>query len=103
MSKLTACVAQISPVFLNKEATTGKAIESILEAGKNGARLIVFPEAYIPGYPEWVWTNPPGKKALSNPLYEALLENAVSENDAVIIKICAAAKKANIFVVIGLS
>jgi len=103
MPKFTACLAQISPVFLNKEATTKKAVESILEAGQHGARLIVFPEAFIPGYPEWVWMNPPGKKALTNPLYEVLLENAVSENDPAIQNICAAAKKAKIFVVMGLS
>ena len=33
MIKFTACIAQVSPVFLNKEATTEKAIEAILEAG----------------------------------------------------------------------
>ncbi|HMG67704.1 MAG TPA: carbon-nitrogen hydrolase family protein [Chitinophagaceae bacterium] len=103
MKKITACLAQLSPVFLKKEETTEKAIAAILEAGQNGARLIVFPEAFIPGYPEWVWTNPPGKKNLTNPLYEALLENAVSENDLAIQKISAAAKKAKLFVVIGLS
>jgi nitrilase len=103
MKKITACIAQISPVFLNKEATTEKAVEAILEAGQKGARLIVFPEAFIPGYPEWVWTNPPGKKALTNPLYEALLANAVSENDIATQKLSAAAKKAKVFVVMGLS
>jgi nitrilase len=103
MNNITACIAQLSPVFLNKEATTEKAIAAIHEAAQKNARLIVFPEAFIPGYPEWVWTNPPGKKALTNPLYEALLENAVSDKDMVIQKLATAAKKAKVFVVIGAS
>ena len=42
-----------------------KAIAAIAEASANGAKLIVFPEAFIPGYPEWVWMNAPGKKSLT--------------------------------------
>ena len=49
-SKIAA--AQLAPVFLNKEKTIEKACKAILEAGSNGAKLIVFPEAYISGYPD---------------------------------------------------
>ena len=47
--------AQLTPVFLNKEKTVAKACNAILEAGKQGAKLIVFPEAFISGYPDWIW------------------------------------------------
>ncbi|MDP4150169.1 MAG: carbon-nitrogen hydrolase family protein [Bacteroidota bacterium] len=96
-------IAQITPAFLDREATIAKAIMAINEAASNGAKLILFPEAFIPGYPEWVWTNPPGRKGLSNPLYEALLENSLSDGDASVEKLRLAAKKAKLFVVMGIN
>ena len=49
--KVKVAVAQIAPVFMDKERTIEKACRYIKEAGDNGAELIVFPEAFIPGYP----------------------------------------------------
>ncbi len=49
--KVKVAVAQVSPVFMDKEKTIEKACRFIKEAGENGAELVVFPEAYIPGYP----------------------------------------------------
>ena len=48
---LRVAAVQASPVFLNREATTKKACELIKEAGRNGAKLIVFPEGFIPSHP----------------------------------------------------
>src|SRR5450631_3291744 len=103
MKKIIVSIAQITPVFLNKEKTVEKACNAINEAAQKGAKLIVFPEAFIPGYPEWVWMNAPGKKALTNPLFEALLENSVSIPDTATEKICKAAKNSGIYVVMGLN
>lgn len=47
---------QIAPVFLDAEKTWGKLVEYIGEAHSNGANLITWGEALIPGYPIWVWT-----------------------------------------------
>jgi aliphatic nitrilase len=41
------------PVYLNVKATLEKACDLIHEAAANGARLVVFPETFIPGYPNW--------------------------------------------------
>ena len=60
---IKVAAAQLSPVFLNKEKTVEKACEAILEAGENGANLIVFPEAFISGYPDWVWLIPNSKRS----------------------------------------
>ena len=49
--KVKVAVAQIAPVFMDKERTIEKACRYIKEAGDNGTELIVFPEAFIPGYP----------------------------------------------------
>ena len=44
-------------MLLDRHGTIAKAIEAIDEAG---APLLVFPEAWIPGYPTWVWRLKPG-------------------------------------------
>ena len=98
--KVTA--AQLSPIFLNKEKTVAKAVKAIKEAGKNGSKLIVFPEAFISGYPDWVWLIPNSKGADLNALYIKLVENAVSVPDDSTGKLCKAAKEANINVVMGM-
>ncbi|MEN8187278.1 MAG: carbon-nitrogen hydrolase family protein [Bacteroidota bacterium] len=94
--------AQLSPIFLNKEETTNKACNAIAEAGKKGAKLIVFPEAFISGYPDWVWLIPNSKSTDLNKLYLKLVENAVSVPDDSTTKLCKAAKEANINVVMGM-
>lgn len=94
--------AQLSPVFLNKEKTVEKACQAILEAGRQGAKLIVFPEAFISGYPDWVWLIPNSKGADLNELYAELVDNAVSVPDDATTKLCKAAKTAGINVVMGM-
>ncbi|WP_242203024.1 carbon-nitrogen hydrolase family protein [Aestuariivivens insulae] len=104
MTKITkVAAAQLSPVFLNKEKTVEKACQAILEAGKKGAGLIVFPEAFISGYPDWVWLIPNSKGAELNELYLQLVANAVSIPDETTSSLCKAAKAAKINVVIGLN
>lgn len=50
MSKVA--VVQASSVVFNAEASTDKAIRYIAEVGAAGAELVVFPEAFIGGYPK---------------------------------------------------
>ncbi len=71
-------VIQRAPVLLNREATLQRAVTEVAVAATEGAKLIVFPEAYIPGYPAWMWRlRPGGDMALTEQLHAALLENAV--------------------------
>ncbi len=51
--KVKVAVAQTAPVFMDKGQTLEKACRTIKEAGGNGAELIAFPEAFIPGYPAY--------------------------------------------------
>ncbi|MEN8124755.1 MAG: carbon-nitrogen hydrolase family protein [Bacteroidota bacterium] len=94
--------AQLAPVFLNIDKTIEKACNAISEAAKKGAKLIVFPEAFISGYPDWVWLIPNSKGAELNNLYLKLVENAVSVPDDSTAKLCKAAKTANINVIMGM-
>ena len=102
-SKFKAAVVQDSPVFLDKTATIEKACELIREVSHENAKLAVFPEAFVSGYPDWVWVLPPAQKKLINHLYSQLLENAISIPDQSTDKLCEAAKQAGIYVAIGVN
>jgi nitrilase len=51
---LTVAVAQIAPVWLQREKTLAKILDYVHEAGGKACDLIVFGEALLPGYPFWV-------------------------------------------------
>jgi nitrilase len=95
--------AQASPVFLNREKTVEKACKLIQKAGSNGAKLIVFPEAFIPGYPDWIWVVPNSKSQILNDLYSELVQNAVIIPDKSTERLCSAARRAKVNVAIGLN
>jgi nitrilase len=44
-------VVQAAPVLFDREATTEKALQLVEETAQNGAKLVLFPEAFIPAYP----------------------------------------------------
>ena len=94
---------QAAPVFLDRTATIDKACELIAAAGREGARLIVFPEAFIPAYPDWVWAIPSGEEEVLNELYAELLANAVTIPSDATDVLCRAARLARAHVVMGMS
>ena len=103
MKKFKVAAAQLSPVFLNKEKTIAKACAAIKEAGEKGAKLILFPEAFISAYPDWLWLIPNSKGAELNELYIELVENAVAIPEKATDDLCNAAKKSAINVAIGMN
>jgi nitrilase len=96
-------IAQAAPVFLDRAATLEKACELIVDAGHAGARLIVFPAAFLPGYPAWIWSIPPDQRWLLNELRTQLLANAVSIPSDTTDRLCRIAQRARINVVMGIS
>jgi nitrilase len=50
---------QAAPAFLNLDAGIDKAVGLIEQAAAAGARLIGFPETWLPGYPWWIWLDAP--------------------------------------------
>ena len=71
-------VVQNPPVLLNKQDTLNRVVNYIEEAVGEGAALIVFPEAYVPGYPTWIWRlRPGGDMALSGELHARLRNSTI--------------------------
>lgn len=54
MDKIKVGLAQISPIWLDRDKTINKVDKYIHLAGKENCNLVVFGEALIPGYPFWV-------------------------------------------------
>lgn len=48
-------VVQATPAMFDTPKTVDKACDLIREAGENGAKLMLFPEAYIGGYPKGMY------------------------------------------------
>jgi len=71
-------VIQQPPVYLDLEKTMSRAIQLIEEAADNGAQMVVFPEAWFPGYPTFVWRLPPGAgMGKTDELFGRLQSNAI--------------------------
>jgi nitrilase len=97
-------IIQHAPQVLDREATLNQAVGLISEAAANGAQLIVFPEAFVPGYPAWVWRlRPGGDWDLSGQIHQRLLENAVDLARDGLAKVRAAAAETGVTVVMGLN
>lgn len=91
---------QAASVFLDREASTEKACRLIVEAGRNGARVIGFPEGFIPAHPVW-FHHHAATGALANRLSVELFKNAVEVPGPQVGALGAAARAANAYVVIG--
>src|SRR5574341_2425601 len=98
--KFKVAAVQAAPVFLDREKTVEKACDLIRAAGKEGAKVIGFPECFIPGFPHWFVYRL--ARECKNYIAE-LFKNAVEIPSSVTDALCAAAKDAAATVVMGLN
>ena len=71
-------VVQEPPVYLDLEKTMERALGLIAKAASDGAGLVVFPEAWFPGYPTFVWRLPPGAgMGKTDEIYARLQTNSI--------------------------
>jgi cyanide dihydratase len=85
---------QASPILLDRDATVEKTCLLVDEAAANGAKVIAFPEAFIPGYPWWIWL---GNADYGMKYYIDLYKNAVEIPSLTIQKLSATAKKNKVY------
>lgn len=100
MRKVRAGVVQAAPVFMNLRATVDKTIALIEEAAADNVEILAFPEAWLPGYPWFIWLDSPLEAFRYFGAYHAN-SMAVDSNDMRAIRDAAA--KASIHVVFGFS
>lgn len=102
-SKLKVALAQIAPVWLNKEMTLKKVLEAMKEAAQENCELIVFGEGLVPGYPFWLaltggaeWNTEVNKE-----LHAHYVRNAICIEQGDLKEICDLAKRTDLAVYLG--
>ena len=104
MMNVKVAITQKPPVLLDLDASIKLALETIEEVAAEGAKLVVFPEAFLPGYPTWIWRlKPGGDMPMGNAIHSALRKNSVDIDNGGLDEICEAAAKHKIVVVMGMN
>jgi nitrilase len=98
--KFKVAAVHAAPVFLDKRATTEKAVSLIAEAASHGAELVVLPESYIPAFPVWAALWAP---IYNHDLFVMMVDNSVLVPGPELALIAAEAKHRGVFVSIGFS
>jgi nitrilase len=102
-NRLRVAVVQAAPVLFEREATVNKACRLLAEAVDTGARLVLFPEAFVPAYPRGLTfgtvigsRSPSGRR-----IWQRYWENSVDVPGPDTEKLGAAAAKAGVYLAIG--
>lgn len=102
-TSMRVALAQIAPAWLDRAATTRKIVDAIDEAGAQGAALVVFGEAMLPGYPFWIEHTEGARfdDDLQKQLYAYYCTQAVSPERGDLNAIQEAARRHRIWVALG--
>jgi aliphatic nitrilase len=92
--------AHVAPVFLDTDKTVAKACALIEEAARHGARLIAFPETYVPAFPLWSALRAP---IHNHDLFKRLAAGAIRVPGPEIARVSATARRAGIVVSLGIN
>src|SRR5215471_2861765 len=82
--------AHVAPVFLDTERSVEKACSVIDEAAGHGARLIAFPEVFLPGFPVWAGLEAPIR---THELFKKLAASAVVIDGPELTRVCHTARR----------
>ncbi|KAK3720832.1 hypothetical protein LTR37_003495 [Vermiconidia calcicola] len=91
-------VTQHEPIWLDLQGTVKKTCAIIKDAADAGAKLVAFPECWIPGYPCWIWSRP-----VDFDLSVKYVQNSLRVDSAEMKTMCGAAAEHQINVSLGFS
>ncbi|MGI9219809.1 MAG: carbon-nitrogen hydrolase family protein [Woeseiaceae bacterium] len=97
-------LAQMAPVWLQRDASLAKVVEWIGRAAADGCQLVAFGEALVPGYPFWVERTEGARfdSALQKDLFAHYASQAVSIEDGDLDAVCRIAAEHEIAVYLGI-
>ena len=93
---------QATPVYLNPEKTTEKAITLMADAAKEGVELCAFSEAFLAGYPFWLRLQISSMEdGLQRACYSRYLDAAVDADGPELAALAEQSKKLGLFTYMG--
>ena len=103
-SQLKVALAQIAPVWLNKNATLDKIYTQMEAAAAEKAELIVFGEGLLPGYPFWLALTGGAEwnKTIVKELHAHYVRNSVTIEEGDLDTVCTLAKKFKLATYLGI-
>lgn len=101
--RLTVALAQISPVWLDRERTLEKVAQWIDDAAEKGAQLVAFGETLVPGYPFWLARTGGAEfdSKLQKEIHSHYLSQAVDLDAGHLDLVCDRARRRGIYVMLG--
>jgi len=93
-----AAAAQAASVWMDADATIGKAIDLMTEAARNGAQFVVFPESYVPAFPIWTALAAP---IVTHDLFRAFAAAAIRLDGPELARLREAARRLELHVSMG--
>jgi predicted amidohydrolase len=102
-ARYTAAAVQATPVWFDLAASVDKAVRLIEEAATEGARLIAFPETWIPGYPAYVYGSAEWDERSAKEVHRELLRNSITVSGPEMGRLRDAARRCGAMVVIGVN
>ena len=95
-------IIQQPPVYLNLAKTMDRAVELVEQSARDWCQMVVFPEAWFPGYPTFVWRLAPGAgMSKTDELFALLQANAVDLSRNGFAPLLDAAKEYGVVIVAG--
>ncbi len=100
---LTIGLAQIAPVWLNREKTLEKILDYVSQAAEQRCDLVVFGEAVLPGYPFWLELTGGAKfnDNVQKTIHAHYMKNAVCIEKGHLDSLCKLAKEKSIAIYLG--
>jgi nitrilase len=100
MEPVRVAAVQAASVLLDCRATIDKVVTLTEKAAAEGAGLVVFPEAFVPGYPDWVWRTRPWDHH-ATALYRRLFDQAVVVGSAATDALADVARRLGVWLSVG--
>ncbi|UCG23215.1 MAG: carbon-nitrogen hydrolase family protein [Chloroflexota bacterium] len=96
-------LAQIAPVWLNRERTLAKVLEYVRDAAEAGCKLVAFGEGVLPGYPFWIERTDGARfnSPVQKEIHAHYLANAVQIEAGHLDPVCEVARQHELAVVLG--
>ncbi len=91
---------QATPAYLDRAKTLDIVVDEIVRAGADGADLVVFPESFVPGYPDWLWRHNPWS---DGDWYARFQDQAIDVDGPALDDVRAASKAAGVWTAIGIT